>query len=83
MIPLVAAHQFRDDVVPEIFQVVYFPHEKCVVGSELVDQQSDFILVFCFQNMIHKLSKIFIASLPDRRGKPADNQLAFFCQVDA
>ena len=78
-----AANQFRNDVLIEVVQMLLLPHEKGVVGGQLVDDQRDLRLVPLFQQMVDEFGKALVAQLAHGGRKPPGDELLFLRQVDA
>ncbi len=77
------ADNIRDDRFAEIIQMILLPHEKSIIGGQLIQQQSDLRLVLGFQQIIDEIRKAGITFLPDRGRKAAGNQLPFLRKINA
>ena len=72
-----------DDLLAEQVKVLLFPHEKGVVGGELIQQQGDEVVVLGLKHVVYKFGKAFVSPLLQGSGQATGDQLPLLGQVDA
>ena len=63
--------------------MLLFPHEKRIVGCQLIQDHRDFISVLFLQQMCHEIRKAGIAHLADGWRQAAGDQLALVGQINS
>ena len=83
LVPLVAAHQLRQDGLDEEVEVLRLPHEEGVVGGQAVEYRLHVGGVAVLQQGGDKGGVAGVSLLADEGGETAGHQLPLLCQGDA
>ena len=67
----------------EEIEMLLFPHEKGVVGSQPVKDQLHIRRILFFQQVGDKGAKVRVPFLAEQRGQAAGNKLALLAQIYA